>query len=756
MTLRIPSVQKLNRAMEAVWLLALFLVPLVLATPEYMVSAFEVPKVALTRSLAGVLLAIWLVKEALYRCDVPAWLPMPEAWWPALRGWVRARPARLVTVAATGFLAANFLSALASYSLRVSFWGRVPGTDNFSFYNTAAYFVLFAVIAAHLKTPAQVYRLLLAIVWSATLVAAYGVLQYLDADPLGWAEYSSLGGTLRIVSSIGNPIFVGALFVLTVPVTLVLMMTTFGRDRWLATVWGVSTALQVVALLLTLSRGPWVGLAVGLGVFGALGTIVFWDARATRWIAVVTGLSALLVVLAVVGVSTWGQAPSALQGIAQRASSLQTPGEVQSLQHRLLMWEASAEVLLDRPAPAPVTDRLPLARHLIGYGPEIFPYVLPLRSSPDLEISQGLRAPSHAAHNHIIHETVELGLFGLVTYLGLLAALFGVGLFQLLRRRGALSVIQRWVLIGILAALSGRVVEEITGVPKVSDLTVFWALLGLFVALLAVAAPRAASSGQTSRSRRRDRWQSASEVVTIAWWRIGLTGVIVLLLAFFTWTKNVDYVIAARTGSVLLDEAAAGNTSRALTLVDQAIGRAPDVSTYHLWRGQLFAELSANATDEDSRLELARDAHAANMRAVELDPLSPRTVEVTALSALVLANLRAEGMREDAQRLFGLLTDLQPLRWSGWNRLANIYLLLGDSEAAVAAAQRSIEATGTEVRASYTSEAHLFAAIAKQRLGRTEEALESVVRSLDAGGLQGDQLDAAGELRVDIEAALGQ
>ena len=61
----------LDRGMETLWLLAVFLVPLAFLDPDYakseaIIGYLEVPKIALLRVLAGMMAILWLVHWGLY------------------------------------------------------------------------------------------------------------------------------------------------------------------------------------------------------------------------------------------------------------------------------------------------------------------------------------------------------------------------------------------------------------------------------------------------------------------------------------------------------------------------------------------------------------------------------------------------------------------------------------------------------------------------------------------------------------------
>ena len=62
-----PWALGVTRAMELLWLLTAFLVPIIFISPESMANGFVVPKVTLYRSLVGMICALWLIEGGLNR-----------------------------------------------------------------------------------------------------------------------------------------------------------------------------------------------------------------------------------------------------------------------------------------------------------------------------------------------------------------------------------------------------------------------------------------------------------------------------------------------------------------------------------------------------------------------------------------------------------------------------------------------------------------------------------------------------------------
>ena len=217
----------LNRAIEVLWLLAVFLVPLAFfdrdyARSETIIAYVEVPKVALLRTLVGLMAVLWLIDWGLHGTlnvgssfrlkTLPS---LPAQWVAWLRNAMRGNPHRWLFLAVGFYLGTTLLSTALSGSFRISLWGEVPGQDGYPAYTIAAYVLLFTVIATHLKTQQQLWRLLAAMVAMGVLISGYAVLQHYEHDFFNLSEQT--GG--RVTAFMGNRIFAAAVMLMTIPIT---------------------------------------------------------------------------------------------------------------------------------------------------------------------------------------------------------------------------------------------------------------------------------------------------------------------------------------------------------------------------------------------------------------------------------------------------------------------------------------------------------------------------------------------------------
>ena len=190
----------INRALESLWLLTAILVPLAFLDREFIVSEaivayVEVPKIALLRTLVALMAVLWLIEWGIQgRLSFGSFFQGRDSgflstyWLRKLRDWLRERPIRWLFLAVWFFLGTTLVSTVLSGSFNVSMWGEVPGQDGYPAYTIIAYVVLFGVIATHLKTTAQLWRLIGALVVMGVLVSGYAILQHYGHDFFGLSE----------------------------------------------------------------------------------------------------------------------------------------------------------------------------------------------------------------------------------------------------------------------------------------------------------------------------------------------------------------------------------------------------------------------------------------------------------------------------------------------------------------------------------------------------------------------------------------
>ena len=441
---------------EAGWLASAIVAPL--AFNAHTFRTYEPVKVALLRSLVGVMALAWLVLTVEQHGRRGPDKPLIDRW----RHWL-ALPLVLPVLF---FSASCVVSTLFSINPAKSVWGsfyRLEGA-----YSTLCYVALFGLIAGYLRTREQIDRLVTAIILSSVPVAVYGVFQHLGLSNLNPAD------AVRVTGTLGNPIYLASYLILVVPLTLARLVTSLapgdehgaGQQRRLgaALLFGAVLAMQAAAILFSGSRGPVVGLA-GAGFIAGAVTLP----RVRHWLwAPWLGAGALGILL-LVAVNLTGPTFLPILAPVREAPYVGRLTRVlgtedSTARARILLWDAATE-LLRRTEPLGIPgdvsappDRHHALRPLVGYGPETIKEVVAAVYRPELVRFEGSLRPDRA-HNETIHAVLTTGLLGVLAYYVLMISLltYALGLLGWVgdraSRRTLIPIVVMSGALGVAAAM---------------------------------------------------------------------------------------------------------------------------------------------------------------------------------------------------------------------------------------------------------------------------------------------------------------
>ena len=249
--------------------------------------------------------------------------------------------------------------------------------------------------------------LTLAPVWWDRIVAALlagnlvtcviGIRQlYGDSGELArWADPNSVAdGTVRIYSTLENPNLLAGYLLPVLPLALVALLRWPGRARKLFAL--TALVLGVAALVLTYSRGAWMGLVAEAAVISLLLAVRATRAWPPLWrrlfpLLLLVGGAALLVVLV-----------TQVEPLRVRVMSLVAGRQDSSNNFRINVWLAALDMVQARPWLG------------IGPGNDAFNQIYPLFQQPKFNALSAYSIPLELA--------VEAGIPGLLAGIGLLLA----------------------------------------------------------------------------------------------------------------------------------------------------------------------------------------------------------------------------------------------------------------------------------------------------------------------------------------------
>jgi tetratricopeptide (TPR) repeat protein/O-antigen ligase len=391
---------------ESGWLVALAIVPSFLNL--YSVRTFEEEKALLLRSLAiftSAALVTWMAiarQRRLVRSAHSLW--------------------RLPLVASVlGFFGVLLISTIASVAPHSSFWGVY--VRNHGTYTWLAYLAIFVAGLLVCRSWERVDRVITVMLIGSVPPASYAVLQHFGIDLISWSHEEGMTG--RVSSTLGNPIFLAALLIMVVPLTLARLIGSFaGGDATIRSelkapgadvltrraVYSALLAVQMLAIVYTQSRGPFVGFLFGIAYFVLLMAAV----RRVRW--------PVVLVAALLAVAPLARHNAVFRGGIDSFGRLGNLFDLQqaSGKSRTLLWRGAAALLVENPI-----------RTLIGFGPETlaleFHHVYP----PELLHYESRDASPDRAHNEVLDALVTTGVLGALAEIGLFVSCLYHGLRSL-------------------------------------------------------------------------------------------------------------------------------------------------------------------------------------------------------------------------------------------------------------------------------------------------------------------------------------
>ncbi|MDA1183426.1 MAG: O-antigen ligase family protein [Acidobacteria bacterium] len=448
-----------------------------LAINVHATQIYEPVKVALLRSLVGMMVLAWVVLTVEEHVRRPGGRVIDRS-----RSWL-ALP---LVVPVLLFAASYVVSTLFSLNPSKSLWGsfsRLQGT-----YSTLCYLALFGLVAEHLRTRQQIDRLVTAILLGSVPVAAYGISEHFGLGPL-------VTTSTAIVGTLGSSLFLSSYLVLVIPLVLARVFESLAPGvtdgaMWngavrngavqkprpvAALLYGVLLAVHAAVILVSGSRGPAVGLA-GAGLVAvalALPRVRHW--LWAPWLGAAVGGVLLLVAMNSSGpmLSPLFEPLRSAPYVERFSSVIRTDGP--TVRVRTLLWDSATELLLrTTPLGIPGDTLAPPDRHhpirpLVGYGPENQPTAMTVVFPPEIALIEGRRARPDRAHNETIDLAVTTGLLGVLAYYVLMFGLLAYAL-ELLgwvggasrRRRTIVTLATCGVLAVVVAALLDRTGSPLT------------------------------------------------------------------------------------------------------------------------------------------------------------------------------------------------------------------------------------------------------------------------------------------------------
>ena len=299
------------------------------------------------------------------------------------------------------------------------------------------------VLVNSIKTKKDFNILITFLVIAATLVALYGLYQYkvgVDMEDKWVDAVNNPDVKTRVFSVFGNPNILAEYLIMIIPISISLFW--YSRKAHKKAIFLGTSLILILALVLTLSRGGWIGFAFGILIF-----IILIEKRLL--------LSAIPLAL--------GGVYFLPQSILNRILSIGNLRD-SSNAYRIRMWDITLDIIRDN--------------WLVGVG---FGYI-PFKYTFETYIRT---MPVYHSHNTYLQVTSEMGILGLIVFLALIFIIYKYSIKRLIKGEDRyIRTMAVGVLAGLAALLGHGLVESVLYLPRI--IITFWTLVALLLALMRI------------------------------------------------------------------------------------------------------------------------------------------------------------------------------------------------------------------------------------------------------------------------------
>ncbi len=297
------------------------------------------------------------------------------------------------------------------------------------------------IIVNNINTKEDFNKLVTFLVIAATLVALYGLYQYKVGVEMEdkWVDaVNNPDVKTRVYSVFGNPNILAEYLIMIIPISAALFW--YSKKIHKKTIFLITSLILTIALVLTLSRGGWIGFAFGIFIF-----IILIEKK----------LLLALIPIALLGIYFLPQS------IVNRILTIGNLGD-SSNAYRIRLWKITLEIIRDN--------------WLVGVG---FGYI-PFKTTFETYIRT---MPAYHSHNTYLQTMGEMGILGLIVFIMLIFVLYKYAIKKLMKEEDRyIRTMAGGVLAGLSALLAHGAVESVLYLPKI--IITFWTLVALILALM--------------------------------------------------------------------------------------------------------------------------------------------------------------------------------------------------------------------------------------------------------------------------------
>jgi putative inorganic carbon (HCO3(-)) transporter len=354
-----------------------------------------------------------------------------------------------------GFLAWVLLTSFTSISVATALFGKYRRFEGF--FSFLTYAIVYFLMVQIVDRPSRIRSLARTLLISGVIVAGYGVLQSLGADPVRWGALPF--EVNRAFSTFGNPDLLGGflIFPLIVSIGMALSETNLG---WRIFYWS-TFLITVWCWIAAAVRGAWIGGAVGLIIFVVAAVIARLKLKTVDWSFIgLTGAAGAALVAKSMTV------PGSVMNVWERLASILQFGQGSALT-RFEIWQAAWAAITSSPY-----------RAIVGFGADTFRLVFPLYKPLAYVKDAGYLSVADNVHDYPLQLMAGIGMIGFLLLYGLFGWALWLGAPNAFSRgKGP----ERLVIAAFWAAIVGYIVHLFTGLSVTGSTVFLWMSLAIII-----------------------------------------------------------------------------------------------------------------------------------------------------------------------------------------------------------------------------------------------------------------------------------
>ncbi len=342
-----------------------------------------------------------------------------------------------------GLIVSIFVSSLVAIDSHTSFWSNYERMDGFV--SLVHVFLFTLVLGSVVRTDIVWNRWLITAVTGAGLVALYGLGQYFGVFQ---------GGQSRVDSRLGNAAYMAVYMLFNIFFAYILILRS--KENWQKVLFGVMAAMFAYTLLMTGTRGTFLGFAGGSVV-----TVAYIALFARKFPHLRKYAIAGMAVLVLLTSGYFAVRASDYQADSQSVNRILNIDIKSDLEKRSIIWGMAWEGVVERP--------------VFGYGMGNFNYVFNANYKPELWNQEQW---FDRVHNIVLDWLIAGGFVGFFMYFSIMASMiyYLFVLPVLLKRETIFSVPEQAILLGLLA---GYLLHNLVVFDNIISYIFYAALLAL-------------------------------------------------------------------------------------------------------------------------------------------------------------------------------------------------------------------------------------------------------------------------------------